>query len=231
MSNLFGFDVDDFNTNYPGVYDIYTKNCKMYNPPTDDQKKKCCETACNVCTTNNCNGGKPSCILNCPPDDFHNIPTSPSDSISVFNKCKGTYMPGQCPRDDTINSTCYTQGCNKDPTCIDDNSGWFNNFCENAGDWPGHKNVPIVEPDGPPGPSGPSGPSRPPGKTGPSGPSRPPGKTGPSGPISPPDVKPPVSQSSLFSNLSTPSIIGISIGGIIILTLIGLIIAKLISNK
>ena len=214
MNNLFQFDVNDFNVNYPGVYDIYKQNCNMSNP-TGDQKTKCCQTACNVCNTANCSGGRDGCITNCPPDDFHNIPSSPQDNSGVFNKCVGTNIPGRCSRDGSIQN-CYTQGCKNDNTCKDDNYGWFQNFCDDEGDWPGHTNVPPVSPDIPPyGPS----PSKP----------KPRPKPTPSKPT--PTPSKPLSQSGLFSNLSTPQIVGISIGGVIMLVLIVLIIAKLFGNK
>jgi hypothetical protein len=222
MNKLFGTDVSQFNTDYPGVYDVYKQNCNMPNP-TNDQKSSCCQTACNVCNTANCSGGRSACILNCPPDDFNNIPTYTKDNSGVFNKCKGSYIPGQCPRDDTIIPNCYIQGCKNDITCRDDNYGWFQNFCEDAGEWPGHTDVPPVSPDIPPYDPSPSKPKPKP------RPSKPTPKPEPT-PSNPPSSKP-LSQSGLFSNLSTPQIVGISIGGVIMLVLIVLIIAKLVGNK
>ena len=230
-NKLFGTDLNQFNTDYPGVYDVYKQNCNMPNP-TDDQQKPCCEIACNVCNTANCTGGRSACILNCPPDNFHNIPSYPQDNSGVFNKCVGANIPGRCPRDGSIEK-CYTQGCKNDRTCMDDNGGWFQNFCGDEGDWPGNNNVPPVSPDIPPyGPS----PSKPKPRPRPRPRPKPtptPSKPTPSSPSKPTPSSPskPLSQSGLFSNLSTPQIVGVSIGGIIILVLIGLIIAKLVGNK
>lgn len=244
-NNVFGTDVSEFNTNYPGVYDVYKENCNMPNP-SSIQKTSCCQTACNVCNTTNCNGGVSSCMLNCPPDDFNNIPTSPQNNSVVFNKCVGSNVPGRCPRDQSIQN-CYTQGCKNDNTCIDDNLGWFQNFCDDEGDWPGHTNVPPVSPDIPPYGPTPYNPKPIPVQPKPSKPtpynpkprpvqpkpSKPkPSKPTPSKPTpSDPSSSKPLSQSGLFSNLSTPQIVGVSIGGIIILVLIVLIIVKLMSNK
>ena len=233
MNNLFGTDVNEFNINYPGVYDVYKKNCNMPNP-SGDQKTSCCQTACNVCNTTNCNGGISNCMLNCPPDDFSNIPTSPQDNSVVFNKCVGSNVPGRCPRDQSIQN-CYTQGCKNDNTCIDDNLGWFQNFCDDEGDWPGHMNVSPISPNNlpyNPTPYNPTPYKPKPYKPKPS-PSKPsPSKPSPSNPSpSDPSSSKPLSQSGLFSNLSTPQIVGVSIGGIIILVLIVLIIVKLMSNK
>jgi len=228
-NKLFGFDVADFDINYPGVYDVYKKNCDIHNS-TSDQKTKCCQTACNVCNTANCNGGVDSCILNCPPDDFHIIPSSPQDNSGVFNKCVGANIPGRCPRDGRIEK-CYTEGCKNDRTCMDDNGGWFQNFCDDEGDWPGHTNVPPVSPDIPPYGPTPSKPKpRPRPKPSKPTPSKPDPTPTPSKPT-PSSPSKPLAQSGLFSNLSTPQIVGISIGGIIMLVLIVLIIAKLVGNK
>lgn len=68
MNNLFGFDLDDFNRSFPGVYDVYSSKCNMPSP-TSAQKEECCKVACDVCKTGNCiTGGVSTCLLNCPPD-------------------------------------------------------------------------------------------------------------------------------------------------------------------
>ena len=68
MNNLFGFDLQDFNSNFPGVYDVYSSKCNMPSP-TPAQKEECCKVACDICKTGNCTtGGVSTCLLNCPPD-------------------------------------------------------------------------------------------------------------------------------------------------------------------
>lgn len=68
MNNLFGFDLDDFDRNFPGVYPVYLSKCNMPSP-TPEQKAECCKIACDVCKTGNCtSGGVDTCITNCPPD-------------------------------------------------------------------------------------------------------------------------------------------------------------------
>jgi len=68
MNNLFGFDLDDFDRNFPGVYPVYLSKCNMPSP-TSEQKAECCRVACDVCKTGNCTtGGVNTCIANCPPD-------------------------------------------------------------------------------------------------------------------------------------------------------------------
>jgi len=213
MNNLFGLDIDDFDRSYPGVYGAYKQNCKDPDIP-------CCTGVCqDICkSSGKCiNGSNDSCGSSCEDVVTSNKPIQPTgDNSDVFFDCVGGNSPGKCTQNyqDIVN--CYTQGCKNEPTCIDDNGGWFNNFCSAEGDWPGHTAGPSPGPMPQPGPM--------------PGPPRPSPSPGPTPYVGPSPVTP-TPQSGLLSKLSTPEIVGVSIGGVVIVVLIILIIVKLASKK
>ena len=227
MNNLFGYAVDQFERDYPGVYAAYLSKCDKLSAHSGDEKASCCTFACDVCKTANCSGGVDGCIRNCPPDDLGNIPTG-EDNSGVFRNCVDKIVQGKCTSmDDSNFKNCYTQKCNNDVTCASDNDGWFHNYCTGEGDWPGHTNVqPDDGPNYGPGPD--YGPQPGPGPD--YGPQPGPGPDYGPQPGPGPVVNPP-QKVGMFANLTTPQVVGISIGAIIILVLLIMIIGKLSANN
>lgn len=224
MNNLFGYAVDQFERDYPGVYAAYTSKCDKSSSHSSEQKTECCKVACDVCKTANCSGGVSTCLLNCPPDDLSNIPTG-EDNSAVFRNCVDKIPQGKCTgMDDTNFKNCYTQKCNNDVTCASDNDGWFHNYCTGEGDWPGHTNVQPVQPDNGPdyGPDPNVGPGPDPNVT----PNN--RRVKPVKPINPINSPP---QVGIFSNLSTLQIVTISVVIIIILALIILLVRNMNARK
>ena len=229
MNNLFGLDIDDFDRSYPGVYGAYKQNCKDPDIP-------CCTGVCqDICkSSGKCiNGWNDSCGSSCEDVVGSNKPIQPTgDNSDVFFDCVGGNSPGRCTGNSQDIVNCYTQGCKNDPTCIDDNGGWFHNFCSAEGDWPGHTDGPSPGPMPQPGPS--PGPMPGPMPVPPRPQPRPRPTPGPKpGPTPGPTPTPvtPTPQSGLLSKLSTPEIGGVSIGGVVIVVLIIFIIVKLASKK
>jgi hypothetical protein len=252
MNNLFGYAVDQFERDYPGVYAAYLSKCDKLSAHSGDEKASCCTFACDVCKTANCSGGVDGCITNCPPDDLGNIPTG-EDNSGVFRNCVDKIPQGKCTgMDDSNFKNCYTQKCNNDVTCASDNDGWFHNYCTGEGDWPGHTNVQPIQPDnGPnygPDPNVGPGPNYGPDPNVGPGPNYGPDPNVGPGPNYGPDpnvgpnnrrvkpVKPinpinPPPKVGMFANLTTPQVVGISIGAIIILVLLIMIIRKLSADN